>query len=132
MGFTFAMPTELFAALERADDGVCQQMIDAALPIAKKSIRTKLQPHRDTGALAESLTLRKAKPFKRGDGYHGEVVPTGTDRKGVRNGAKLAYLEYGNSRHQQATPIVAPAMAAVEDEILETMQRVYNAAVTKK
>ncbi len=56
------------------------------------------------------------------------IRPTGTGRKGVRNMEKLAYMEYGTS-HQCATPVIGPAIAASEGDVIKAMQEIFDSEV---
>lgn len=102
------------------------KMIDAALPILEKAVKSGYAKHKDTGSLSESITVHHAKLNKYG--YYGYVAPSGVDKDGVRNGEKGAYLEYGTSK-QEATPVIIPAIRSCEAAVIAAMQEEYNKAV---
>lgn len=129
----------LIEELERSADlsEVAPKMIDAATPILVKNLKKNIQSAASrgyaTGALAESVHATKARMNQYG--YFSAVGPTGTDKSGVRNGEKLAYLEYGTSRngkqHQPPRPVMARTMNESEEAVVERMQEVFNAEVGK-
>lgn len=109
-------------------DEVANQMIDAASPIVarnmKKNIETAANRGYATGELAASVRATKAK--QNNYGHFAAVGVTGTDSKGMRNAEKMAYLEYGTSKGQDAHPIMAKTLHQSEEEVVETMQQVFN------
>lgn len=93
------MPTDLINQLEKLDnyDEVAGALLEEASPElvfhVQKGIRRVVSDN-STGELADSM--ESTKPSKNKYGYFIVVRPTGKDKNGVRNGAKLAYLEYGH------------------------------------
>lgn len=107
---------------------VAPKMIDAATPTIKenlsKNIRTAANRGYATGELAESIQATKAK--QNAYGYFAAVRPTGADKKGTRNGEKLAYLEYGVSGKQEPHPVMAKTINESEEVAISKMQEVFN------
>ena len=96
-----------------------------AAPILEKELKREISTHHKTkkditkGELAASI--KTTSPKKVGTEWQVEIGPSGTDSKGVRNGEKLAYLEYGTSK-QTATPVVAPVVARTEDRVVREIE----------
>lgn len=111
-------------------DTLAPKMIEDALPILEGKLREAVRQEANkgyaTGALAASIQKGKAK--KNQYGHFGSVCPTGTDRDGVRNMEKLAYLNYGTSK-QEARPVVARAAAQAERAVVERMQETFRQGV---
>ena len=82
--------------------------------------------HKDSGAM--NASIKPTKPKRGRDGYSVTVRPTGTDKKGVRNMEKMAYLEYG-SQKQAATPVLSPAVRESEEAVCQKMQEVFEQEV---
>lgn len=105
------------------------KMIDAAKPTVAESLKKNINIAADrgyaTGELAESVTATKAR--LNNYGYFASVLVSGTDAKGVRNGEKLAYLEYGTST-QTAHPVMRKAVNESEEGAIQKMQDVFNAS----
>ena len=99
------------------------KMLDAAVPILERNIKSRALAHHRTGAMAGSI--RKGSIRATSEGYRCTVRPTGTDSKGVRNMEKMVYLEYGTYK-QTATPVLGPAVAESESSCLEKMQKVFD------
>jgi len=83
--------------------------------------------HKTPGELAESIEATDAKMNEYG--CFAAVRPTGIDEKGVRNGEKMAYMEYGTSK-QYPKPVLRKAIKKSEKACLEAMQKKYD-EVTK-
>lgn len=115
----------LFQKGARAND-IAKKAVDKAAPILEGSLKGKVTGAASrgyaTGELARSISSTKAKVNDRG--VFAAVRPTGHDRKGVRNGEKMAYLEYGTSRGQAPHPVRDAAAAAVEGECVSIMEEV--------
>lgn len=118
------------SAIEDIADDVADEMIDSATPILKeelkKCIRQVTTEEYSTGKLAESIIATKSKV--NGYGHFAAVMPTGKDSKGVRNGEKMAYLEFGTSK-QNAKPILGKAIARAKPECEKTMQEKFDEAL---
>ena len=128
--FSVQIPDELTRQLNALSniDGIAPKMIQAGQPIVEKELKRRSESHRETGEMAASIKSKK--PQKTGSGHIGIVRPTGTDSNGVRNMEKMAYLEYGTSR-QPSTPVIAPTIAATENQVYEIMQQTFNKEIGK-
>lgn len=139
--FNVDFPVNLLEGLETMFDTAAPKMIDAALPIYEKAVKTALEEHRDTGELIESVRCNSAIKTKT-DAYIGYLTAEGESKKSTykkkkagtikvmpyRNYQKILALEYGNS-HQKATPFLGRAQASCEAKIKEKMQKVFNEEV---
>lgn len=76
-----------------------------------------------TGDLAASII--PTQPEKNDLGYFVAVRPVGTDKKGVRNGEKLTYLEHGTSK-QQPRPVLTKVAKQSEQKCVEKMQEIFD------
>lgn len=105
--------------------------VDAASPVLVRALKGAIESatsSKSTGSLAASIEATSARQNELG--VFSAVRPTGTDSKGVRNGAKLAYLEYGVRSHgQPPRPVRAAAVAAAESECLRIAQETIEAEV---
>ena len=119
---------EIMKQLEKMGDvdAYAPKMIDAALPVLEKSLKKQYSKHNVSGALANSLRIKKAS--RNAHGYFGLVAPSGKDARGVPNAEKAVYLEYGTSK-QHANPVVRPAVNACEGEVLKAMEQVFNEVI---
>jgi len=106
---------------------IAPKMLEAAAPVLEKNLRNRAAMHKDSGEMAASVKSAGVKKQK--DGYGVAVRATGTDKKGVRNMEKMAYLEYGTYK-QAATPVVLPAVRESESAILAKMQEVLEKEVS--
>ena len=77
-----------------------------------------------TGELAGSLELTA--PEKNAYGWFVVVRPTGTDSKGVRNGAKWGYLQHGNGKGSTKHDFKSAAVAASEGPCKAIAERVLE------
>lgn len=111
-------------------DVFAPKMIDEALPIIQKKLSENiLNGHQRTGKLAKSIKIKKAKKIKNG-GYVGTVSPVGNQDDGTSNAEELIYLEYGR-KGQPATPVLSPAVASTQNEVMEKMQEVFDRELIK-
>lgn len=104
--------------------------VDAASPVLERAFKSAVEgaTKGGTGELAASIESTSARQNEYG--VFAAVRPTGTDSKGVRNGAKMAYLEYGVKSHNQPPrPVRAAAVAAAQGECLKIIQEVIEAEV---
>lgn len=126
--FDFEIPTDFIKQLGKlADvDRIAPQMLNEALPILERNVKSEVSKHVVSGDLLKSIKMSKAKKNKYG--YYASVTPTGTDKKGVRNMEKMVYLEYGTS-DQPATPVLTKAIKDSEKAVMEKMQEVFNREV---
>lgn len=108
-------------------DSVATKMIDAAAPIVADNLKGNIQAAANrgyaTGELADSVKPTKAK--RNNYGHFAAVGVTGTDSKGIRNGEKMAYLEYGTSK-QEAHPVMAKTINESEEKVIVRMQEVFD------
>lgn len=118
--------------LEKLEDTeeIAKKCVNAAVPALEESVKNGITEAADrgyaTGDLANSVKGTKAK--SNDYGVFSAILCTGTDEKGVRNGEKMAYLEYGTTK-QDAHPVMQKAVNNVESQCLETMQNTFNAEV---
>lgn len=109
-------------------DEIAPEMIEAALPILEDSLKETVQNEANKGYATGELvaSIKKSRSMRNQYGYFGVVRPTGTDKKGVRNMEKLAYLHYGICNKQEARPVVNKAVFHAEEKVIKKMQEVYN------
>jgi len=129
--FDFNIPPDFIKALGRLQDvdRIAPKMIDGAIPILERNVKAEAGKHRDTGEMVNSIKKTHAIATKNG-GFYASVRPTGTDKKGVRNMAKMAYAEFGTSK-QASTPMLTTAIKDSEQPVMEKMQAVFNEEVVK-
>lgn len=137
--FEFAGLDMMVEELERIGkiDKLAPKMIEAATPILvenlKNNVRTAAGNGYATGELVASIGATDTE--KNSYGYFSAVRPVGKDSKGMRNGEKMAYLEYGTSRngkqHQPPRPVLTRTLHESEDAVLKRMQEVFDAEVGK-
>jgi len=129
--FDFEIPDDFIKQLGKlADvDRIAPQMLNEALPILERNVKSEVSKHVVSGDLLKSIKISKAKKTKSG-GYYASVTPTGTDKKGVRNMEKMVYLEYGTKK-QTARPTLTKAIKDSESAVLDKMQEVFNREVSK-
>lgn len=105
--------------------------VDAASPVLVNAMKSSISgatSGRATGELVGSIEATSARQNEMG--VFSAVRPTGTDRKGVRNGAKLAYLEYGvASNNQPPRPVRSAAVALAEGQCMSIIQSVIEQEV---
>lgn len=114
-------------------DEVAKDCIDTATPTLVKALQNNINGAANrgyaTGRLARSIVPTKAKTNAYGN--FAAVRPIGVDEKGVRNGEKLAYLEYGTSK-QEAHPVMAKAIAQAEPQVKNIIQKRFDEHVKKR
>lgn len=112
--------------------GAANEALNNASPVMaeslKREIRQKAERGYATGELAESVVPTKAKKNQYGRFVAVRVV--GKDRRGTRNGEKLAYLEYGTSR-QDASPVLDNAVKRAEAGCMEKIQDTIDKYIDK-
>lgn len=107
--------------------------VDAASPVLVRAMQSAISSAtgnsgRGKGTLAGSISATSARQNELG--VFSAIRPTGSDSKGVRNGAKLAYLEYGvRSHNQPPRPVRAAAVAAAEGECLRIIENIIEQEV---
>ncbi len=116
---------KLFSDLQNVEN-IEDEMINAALPTIEGAVHAGYSAHVRSGSLAGSLNIHPSRAGR--DGRYGYVAPEGTDARGVRNGEKAAYMEYGTGK-QASTPVVAPAVKGSEGAVLEIMQNIFDSKV---
>lgn len=126
MRFEVTGMDEALAELEKLDAyRLAPKMLTEAAPIAVSALKASIKrfAHRGyaTGALAASIKATEAK--LNAYGCFIAARPTGADRKGVRNGEKLAYLQYGTQK-QTASDVLGTAVKAAERKCIEAMEEV--------
>ena len=107
-------------------DDIAAKVVDTASPILVETVKEMIKTTTSSdssGDLADSIQATGAKI--NGYGCFAAVRPTGRDRKGVRNGEKMAYREYG-TRKQPAKPILKKAARKSEKKCLEIMQKTFE------
>ncbi|MEI3490865.1 MAG: HK97-gp10 family putative phage morphogenesis protein [Blautia sp.] len=107
-------------------DDIAAKVVDTASPILVETVKEMIKATTSSdssGDLADSIQATGAKI--NGYGCFAAVRPTGRDRKGVRNGEKMAYREYGTSK-QPAKPILKKAVRKSEKKCLEIMQKTFE------
>ena len=107
-------------------DDIAAKVVDTASPILVETVKEMIKTTTSSdssGDLADSIQATGAKIT--GYGCFAAVRPTGRDRKGVRNGEKMAYREYGTSK-QPAKPILKKAARKSEKKCLEIMQKTFE------
>lgn len=112
------------AVADEALDNAAPDMADSL----KKGIREAADRGYAKGALADSVVPTKAKKNQYGRFVAVRVV--GRDKRGTRNGEKLAYLEYGTSR-QAARPVLDKAMRRAEPKCMKKMQETIGKYIDK-
>lgn len=110
---------------------IATEALAAAAPELEDSVERSLDSVTNkgysTGTTAHSIKATKPKKTKT-DAFIVVARPTGSDKKGVRNMEKAAYLEYGTSK-QAATPWLQNATNNAEASVLSKCQEIYNKAV---
>ena len=128
--FDFEPSDEFVRTLEKLEnfDKVAEKILKATAPILVNSLQThigRLNKYSWDGELRGSITAGKIR--LNSYGYYIPVGPArrSKDSKGVYNGTKLAYLEYGTSK-MAAHPTIDAASKAVENQIIEKMQQIFE------
>ena len=127
--FDFEISPEFIKQLGRLADveRVAPKMIDEAIPILLDNVKAEAAQHKKSEDMYKSIKPTKAKKTKKG-GYFASVRPTGTDKKGVRNMEKLAWLEYGTKK-QTPTPILTKAIKDSQSAVEQKMKEVFEREV---
>lgn len=122
----FEFDSNLTRQLEKlADyDKIAEKMLTEGIAIIESNVRREVANHIHTGDLEKSIKVTK--PKKNQFGWYSTVLPTGKDKKGVRNVEKLIYLEYGTA-NQAPRPTMTKAVnnskAAVNNKLQEIFDR---------
>ena len=107
-------------------DQIAPVMLEESAVILLDAIKHRSAAHIDTSDMLNSIKVSKT--GRNAKGFYVSVRPTGKDRKGVRNMEKMIYLEFGTN-HQDATPVLSPAVKATEDPVRTKMQEIFNREV---
>lgn len=108
-------------------DDVATIMLEESAPIVEKELVNQVKKHSDSGDLVKSIKRTGVVKGKWG-GLYVAVRPTGKDHKGESNMDKLRWLEFG-VKGRAATPIITKAVLNTEQNVLDTMQEVFNREV---
>lgn len=108
-----------------ADEKLVEKVLKAGggamVPYLKSGIRSAVK--NGTGDLEKSVKVSKIKTDKEGNKCV-YILPTGKDRHGVSNMAKLAYIEYGvRSKNRAPKPIVLKATKDATPDAERAMQK---------
>lgn len=119
------------AALDRLGrfNEIAPKMLKEAVPILEEEVIRQAAPHWSSGDMVKSIKKTGVTAGSRG-GYYICVRPTGTDRKGVRNMAKMVYLEFG-AKGRPATPVLTTAVLNASPAVKTKMQEVFNREVSR-
>ena len=106
---------------------IAKRAVEAAQPLNEASVRSALAsvehgPYA-TGSVSGSISSTPAKI--NAYGAYAVARPTGHDAKGVRNGAKAAFLQYGTSR-LPARPWRERAVSGAETACVKTMEQIVK------
>jgi HK97 gp10 family phage protein len=106
---------------------IAKKAVEAAQPLNEASMRSALAsvehgPYA-TGSVSGSISSTPAKI--NAYGAYAVARPTGHDAKGVRNGAKAAFLQYGTSK-LPARPWRERAVSGAEAACVKTMEEVIK------
>lgn len=107
-------------------DEYAPDILNGSMEPLLKNLKKRVGAHKKNGALVNSISTSKAKKNKYG--WYAAITAKGVDENGTRNAAKLAYLEYGTS-HQDAKPVITPAVNESAKEVNEKMQEIFNEKV---
>lgn len=129
---------EFMKKLEKLSDQakveeIAKKAVDAAQPINESSMRSAIAavehgPYA-TGSVSGSIQSTPAKVNSYG--AYAVARPTGRDAKGVRNGEKAAYLQYGTPKEGrkklQPRPWRESAVHKAEAPCISAMEKVVHA-----
>jgi len=108
---------------------IAPKMIDEAMPILERHVKSELAKHRRTGDMLGSVKKTRSKKNSAGN-YYAVVRPTGKNREGVRNMEVLAHLEFGHNRKDGTksppTKILSQAIEDSREAVYDKMQEVYS------
>ena len=132
MGITITGMDEVIKQMEKLSnkskvDDIAKKAVDRAkgkvASAMKSSIASSETGPNATGSVAASVKPTQAKVNSYG--VYSVAWPTGRDSKGVRNGEKAAYLEYGTSKIS-ARPWRSRAVSSCEAECVKIMEEVVK------
>lgn len=123
---------EFMKKLEKLSDQakveeIAKKAVDAAQPLNEAAMRSAIAsvehgPYA-TGSVSGSIQSTPAKVNSYG--AYAVARPTGRDAKGVRNGEKAAYLQYG-TRRMAARPWRQNAVLSAQAQCISTMEQVIQ------
>ncbi len=110
---------------EKTAEKVLKSGGGAMVPFMKSNIRSAVK--NGTGQLEKSVKVSKVKIDKDGNKCV-YILPTGTDKNGIRNMTKLAYIEYGvRSKNRAPRPLVIKTVKDAQSVVEKTMQETLEA-----
>lgn len=129
--FRFQMDESLEKQLTKLEnfDSIAEKLLKDASPIIEESVKSECGIHSETHAMVDSVKSKK--PAKNKSGWYVVVRPTGKDENGVRNMAKMVWIEYGyfnkRAKHFVAPkPILTKALNGCREKVLKMMQETLN------
>lgn len=126
---SFTFPAEMEEQFRKAENihEIAKKMVEAGAPVLIEAIRKRLEPHRDTGALIESVSVVKMEITQ--SGAAAEIGFDGTDSKGTANDIKANVLEYGTSK-RKAHPFLTKSRNDAEPGVIAAMQEILDREVS--
>lgn len=108
-------------------DGIIEEMLFEAGNILGDDMKSAIEQAANRGYASGDLaaSIVPTAPEKNNLGYFVAVRPVGEDKKGVRNGEKLQYLEHGTSR-QQPRPLLKKVAKQSEPKCAAKMQEIFD------
>lgn len=131
--FTYTWPKKYMENLEYLKNyrnviGIAKRALYEGADVAADEVRKRLQEHKDSGDLLDSMFIQKMK--EEDGGVYTMIGFAGYDRDGVPNVMKARALESGTSK-QRKTPFIRPAFRSKSKEIKETMRRHFEEEVDR-
>lgn len=132
--FRFEGMDEYITTLGRIGGKQAEKIIKYAVypgaGIVADAVRAAVDPsHRDTGDLADSLTLAT---MRNDNGYiNTKLMFDGYDRKGVPNAIKAAALESGTSRGQKGTHFISKSVKSVTERAIAEMSKALDEKISE-
>ncbi|HOM77687.1 MAG TPA: HK97 gp10 family phage protein [bacterium] len=131
MGFEYTPPKDFLEQLNKLQsqevlDEVLKAGGEAMLPFVKQAINQIVKD--GTGDLERSVKVSNVRESKQGDKYI-LVSPTGRDRRGTSNAAKLGYIEFGvkwpkwPERIRVKRPFIKQTEKKAEPSVLAAMKK---------
>jgi len=123
--FTYYPDQEFLKQLNKlADEKLIERVLKAGgsamVPVLKVNIRSAVK--NSTGALEKSVKVSNVKTDREGNKCV-YALPTGKDKDGVSNMAKLAYIEYGVRKYNRAPkPLILRTIKDSQVNVEKAMQ----------
>lgn len=123
--FTYFPDTAFLVQLNKlADEENIEKVLKAGgaamVPYLRSGVSEAVKS--GTGALVKSIKVSGVKTDREGNKCV-YVMPTGKDRNGVSNAAKLAFIEYGvRSKNRAPRPLIVKAMKDSQADVERNMQ----------